>query len=69
MNAELGVKHYSNGNLFTTNPGIKIPLTLTFGLSVLRRSRIWLIWSSGYLVIDCSIGSINDLTIDNQMTR
>jgi len=33
MNAELGVKHYSNGNLFTTNPGIKIPLTLTFGLA------------------------------------
>lgn len=33
MNAELGLKHFSNGNIFTTNPGIKIPLTLTLGLA------------------------------------
>jgi len=32
-NAELGLKHFSNGNIFTTNPGIKIPLTLTLGLT------------------------------------
>ncbi len=34
MNAEFGVKHYSNGNIFTPNPGIMIPLTLTVGLSL-----------------------------------
>ncbi len=33
MNAEIGVKHYSNGNIFTKNAGIKIPLTLTLGLT------------------------------------
>jgi lipid A 3-O-deacylase PagL len=33
FNAELGIKHYSNGNLFTTNAAIKVPLTLTFGLA------------------------------------
>jgi hypothetical protein len=33
LNAEIGVKHFSNGNLFTTNPGIKVPLTLTLGLA------------------------------------
>jgi hypothetical protein len=32
FNGEIGVKHYSNGNLFTTNPGIKVPITLTLGL-------------------------------------
>ena len=32
MNAELGIKHYSNGNIFTRNASIKIPLTLTLGL-------------------------------------
>jgi hypothetical protein len=32
MNAELGIKHYSNGNIFTQNASIKIPLTLTLGL-------------------------------------
>ena len=47
MNVELGVKHYSNGNIFTENPGIKIPLTLTLGLSVLTTSL-----ASGHLVID-----------------
>jgi opacity protein-like surface antigen len=31
MNAELGIKHYSNGNIFTRNASIKIPLTLTLG--------------------------------------
>ena len=33
MNAELGIKHFSNGNIFTTNASIKIPLTLTLGLT------------------------------------
>jgi opacity protein-like surface antigen len=33
MNAEIGIKHYSNGNIFTTNASIKIPLTLTLGLA------------------------------------
>ena len=33
MNAELGIKHYSNGNIFTRNASIKIPLTLTLGLA------------------------------------
>jgi hypothetical protein len=33
INAELGIKHYSNGNIFTTNASIKIPLTLTFGVT------------------------------------
>ena len=33
MNAELGIKHYSNGNIFTSNASIKIPLTLTLGLT------------------------------------
>ena len=33
MNAELGIKHYSNGNIFTRNASIKIPLTLTLGLT------------------------------------
>lgn len=31
VNAELGIKHYSNGNIFTTNASIKVPLTLTLG--------------------------------------
>lgn len=31
MNVEVGIKHFSNGNLFTTNASVKIPLTLTFG--------------------------------------
>jgi Lipid A 3-O-deacylase (PagL) len=33
LNAELGIKHYSNGNLFTTNASIKVPLTLSLGLT------------------------------------
>ena len=33
MNVEIGVKHYSNGNIFTVNPGLKIPLTLTLGMA------------------------------------
>lgn len=33
MNAELGIKHFSNGNIFTRNASIKIPLTLTLGLA------------------------------------
>jgi hypothetical protein len=33
MNVELGIRHYSNGNLFTTNASIKVPLTLTLGLT------------------------------------
>lgn len=28
---ELGVGHYSNGNIFTRNAGVKIPLTTSFG--------------------------------------
>ena len=32
LNVELGIKHYSNGNIFTRNASIKVPLTLTFGL-------------------------------------
>jgi hypothetical protein len=31
INAELGIKHYSNGNIFASNAAIKIPLTLTLG--------------------------------------
>jgi Lipid A 3-O-deacylase (PagL) len=30
-NVEFGIKHYSNGNLFTTNASVKVPLTFTFG--------------------------------------
>ena len=33
MNAELGIKHFSNGNIFTRNASIKVPLTLTLGLA------------------------------------
>ncbi len=33
MNAEIGLKHFSNGNLFVTNASIKVPLTLTVGLT------------------------------------
>jgi hypothetical protein len=32
VNAELGIKHYSNGNIFTRNASIKIPLTLLLGV-------------------------------------
>ncbi len=33
LNAEVVIKHFSNGNLATTNAGIKIPLTFTVGLA------------------------------------
>jgi hypothetical protein len=33
MNIELGIKHYSNGNIFTRNASIKVPLTLSVGLA------------------------------------
>lgn len=33
MNAEIGIKHYSNGNIFTSNASIKVPLTFTLGLA------------------------------------
>ena len=33
VNAEIGIKHYSNGNIFTRNASIKVPLTLTLGLA------------------------------------
>ena len=33
MSAEIGIKHFSNGNLFTTNASIKVPLTFTVGLA------------------------------------
>ena len=31
INAEVNINHYSNGNIFTENAGIKIPLTFTLG--------------------------------------
>ncbi len=31
LNIEIGIKHYSNGNIFTHNAAVKIPLTLTVG--------------------------------------
>lgn len=31
LNAEIGIKHYSNGNLFTTNASVKVPLTFSIG--------------------------------------
>jgi hypothetical protein len=33
LNAEIGIKHYSNGNIFTSNAAVKIPLTVTLGLA------------------------------------
>ncbi|MFZ4400050.1 MAG: acyloxyacyl hydrolase [Bacteroidales bacterium] len=35
LNAELRITHYSNGNIFTHNPGITIPLTFNIGYSFL----------------------------------
>jgi Lipid A 3-O-deacylase (PagL) len=32
LDVELGIKHYSNGNIFPRNAAIRIPLTLSFGL-------------------------------------
>jgi hypothetical protein len=31
INAEVNINHYSNGNIFTENAGVKIPLTFTLG--------------------------------------
>jgi hypothetical protein len=31
FNAEIGIKHYSNGNLFTANRSVKVPLTFSIG--------------------------------------
>jgi opacity protein-like surface antigen len=31
LNVELGIKHFSNGNLFPTNASVKIPLTFSVG--------------------------------------
>ena len=31
FNAEIGIKHYSNGNLFTANKSVKVPLTFSIG--------------------------------------
>jgi hypothetical protein len=31
LNVEIGIKHYSNGNLFTTNASVKIPVTFSIG--------------------------------------
>jgi hypothetical protein len=31
INAEISINHYSNGNIFTENAGVKIPLTFTLG--------------------------------------
>jgi hypothetical protein len=33
FNAEIGIKHYSNGNIFTRNAAIRVPLTLTLGVA------------------------------------
>ena len=31
LNAEINIGHYSNGNLFSENAGVKIPLTFNVG--------------------------------------
>ncbi len=33
LNVELGIKHFSNGNLAINNASIRVPLTLTFGVT------------------------------------
>ncbi|MDE3154576.1 MAG: acyloxyacyl hydrolase, partial [Acidobacteriota bacterium] len=33
LNVEIGIKHYSNGNIFPQNAAIAIPVTLTVGLA------------------------------------
>ena len=33
FNAEIGIKHFSNGNLFTTNASVKVPLTVLVGVT------------------------------------
>ena len=37
MNAELGIKHYSNGNIFTANRSEKVPMTFSIWLVLLTR--------------------------------
>jgi hypothetical protein len=31
LNVEININHYSNGNIFPDNPGVKIPLTFNLG--------------------------------------
>ena len=31
LNASVKINHYSNGNIFTQNAGVKIPLTFSLG--------------------------------------
>ena len=33
LNAEVNINHYSNGNLFPDNDGVKIPLTFMVGMT------------------------------------
>ena len=33
LNLELSINHYSNGNIFPDNAGVKIPLTFNLGYS------------------------------------
>jgi hypothetical protein len=33
INAEIGIKHFSNGNIFTRNASVKIPLTFSLGMT------------------------------------
>jgi hypothetical protein len=33
LNAEVGIKHFSNGNLLITNPGVTVPLAFKVGLT------------------------------------
>ena len=33
LNVDVSIKHFSNGNLATSNAGIKIPLTFKLGLA------------------------------------
>jgi hypothetical protein len=33
VNAEFGIKHFSNGNIFTRNASVKIPVTFTMGVT------------------------------------
>jgi hypothetical protein len=33
LNAEINIGHYSNGNLFPENAGVKIPLTFNIGMA------------------------------------
>ncbi len=32
-NLEIGIKHFSNGNLFTTNASVKVPVTISVGFA------------------------------------